>query len=877
MFAGGRLNLLAKGACLTAVVALNAPAPASAAAIYDTFTTGAELGGEPPWAMLPVYTAVVAIDRDGADVSTPSAPWWATPTTASVRSIQEQAAPRINPSGRTVTMIVPLKDAEIYLGDIEVQVGADDTIQVSAAQAFELLSRGLDPSALEPLRAVADPGVFVPLDRFSAAGLPLNFNPRTLELVIDIPAAARGRQSIGLADLDRELYGDFTAPAMFSAYVNLRGAVDYVHQGPADNGFGEGLVVLDGAARFGSIVLESEGAWDGGDSQFQRDGTRFVYDDTQRLNRWTVGDLQTQTRGFQGVQDVAGVGVVKSYSLMDPQRNIVPRGGRSFTLDRESTVDAYINGRSIRTIRLQPGTYDLNDFPFVQGSNDVDLIISDSTGQRETISFSLFIDRTQLSQGLSEYGFYGGVRSERAGGDIEYSDDLVATGFYRRGVSDTLTLGANFQYAETGSVASSMVAGEAVWGSPIGTFGADVAVSDNDAVGGGWAANVSFERLIQDAGGGFSLLATLEARSRRFGAPGLLAPDNPYEMTASVGVNKSFGDSAFAGVQLRYAAGRGNTEDQQSIRVSYGQRITENTNIILDADWADGGFADGLGFRVALVHRFGDTGSVRAEYDSESERGRLGYQTSGGRGVGAWSATANVDMDDSVSGLNAAASYAANRADLGLAHTTAYSQTLDSISDQRTSLRAATGIAFADGRFAVGRPVSDGFVIVEPYKGARNVMIEVEPSPDGFYARSGAMGPALYGQVTAYSPRSLAYDAPEAPAGFDVGQGAVRILPPYRAGYLVTVGSDYGVTAIGRLLDGQGQPVPLLAGVAIEQGGEGRRVEVFTNRQGTFGASGLKAGRWRIELSGDNPLAYDLIVPDAPDGVARVGDLRPAS
>src|SRR5690606_11721674 len=123
------------------------------------------------------------------------------------------------------------------------------------------------------------------------------------------------------------------------------------------------------------------------------------------------------------------------------------------------------------------------------------------------------------------------------------------------------------------------------------------------------------------------------------------------------------------------------------------------------------------------------------------------------------------------------ASYAANRADLGLAHTTAYSQVSDDVTDQRTSLRAATGVAFAGGRAAVGRPVSDGFVIVQPYAGAPDVAIEVEPSPDGYYARSGPLGPALYGQVSAYSPRTVIFDAPEAPPGFEVGQGAARLLP----------------------------------------------------------------------------------------------------
>lgn len=874
-----RLFLTLNGVCLAA---LGTPAGAENGAPRWDAAPGEDTA-RPYWEVVaddsPAQTSTRA-SQAGAQTQAPPTQEIPTPESpapggsgapAPIPAVMQSVAPqRLNPTGRTMTIVSPLKDREVFLGDVEIQITADDTVEVAVAQVFELLARTLDPAAVEPLRPLAEPGVFAPLSRFAEMGLPVTFDARSLELQIAIPASARGRRSIGLADLDRTTFGDFADPRGFTAYLNLFGAADYVHKGTAGEGFGDPLILMDGAARLNGFVLETEASWDG-DAGLSRDGTRVVYDDVSRLNRWVVGDLQPQSRGFTGVQDIAGVSVSRTYALLDPQRNVAPRGGRTFTVGRDSTVEAFVNGRSVRTIRLTPGTYDVSDFPFVQGSNDVELVIVDDTGQREVVSFSLFIDRTQLAPGLSEYGFYGGVRSSRLGESIEYSEDFAANGFYRYGFNEALTLGANFQYSE----AASLVGGEAVWGSGLGTIGGDVAFSHLDNGGSGWAVNASFERLVQGDTGGTSFLATVEARSRRFGSGGQIAPDNPYLFNSSLGVNRSFGSSSFVGGQVRYAKAREGFEDERSIRLTYGRRITNQMNVIMDVDWGEGGFADGAGFRIALVRRIGETGSARAEYDSGSERGRLGYQTSGGQGVGAWSASGNLDVGAETYGLNGSASYAANRADLGIAHATAYSQVADEISDQRTSFRASTGIAFAGGQFAVGRPVSDGFVIVRPYAGARDVTIEVEPSPEGFYARSGAMGPALYGQVSAYSPRTVIYDAADAPPGFDVGQGAIRLLPPYRAGYLVTVGSDYGVTAIGRLLDYDGEPVTLIAGVAIEQGGEGRRVEIFTNRQGAFGASGLKAGRWRIEMPGDQPKVYDLIVPETQDGIARAGDLRP--
>ncbi len=791
------------------------------------------------------------------------------PAVAAGSAAVRQDAPRLNSSGRAMRIVAPLTEGSTYLGDVELEIGADDSIQVAGWQVVELLARVIDPAAVETLASVSEQGAFVPIARFGELGVPLSFDPRLLELRIEVPVSMRARQTIGLASLDQDIYGEFAQPEAFSAYMNFRLASDYVHVGSND-GFADPTVLMDGAARMGSFVLENEMSLAGG-RDLTRDGTRVVYDDVERLHRWVGGDLLPQSRGFQGVREMAGLSVERVYGLMDPQRNVAPRGGRSFTLDREATVEALVNGRVIRTLRLQPGTYDVSDFPFVQGSNDVDLVITDDTGRQELLSFSVFVDRTQLAPGLSEYGFYLGVASDAVAGSIEYTGDPVASGFYRRGVSDNVTAGANFQYLESGW----LVGAEGVWGSSWGTIGGDVAFSDLDLVGGGWAVNVSYERLVQDAGGGAAFQASLEARSRRFGAPTQLSPDNRYAFNAAVAYSRSFGESSFAGVQLRYAQARDGYEDEQTVRVTYGRRLTETTNVILDASWTDGGFAEGAGFRVALVRRFGASGSARAEYDSLSERARFGYQASGGRGVGAWSAAGSLEAGGDAYGFNGAASYAANRADLGVAHTTSYSLTSDDISDQRTSLRAATAIAFAGGRFAIGRPITDGFVIAAPYAGARGTTIEVEPSPDGFYARSGPLGPALYGQVGSYSPRTVTYDAPDAQGGFDIGTGALRVLAPYRAGYVITVGSDYNVTVIGRLLDRLGEPVTFLSGEAIEVGGDGRRVEVFTNRQGVFGASGLKPGRWRIELLGEPPRVYELVVPETQDGLARVGDLRP--
>ena len=91
---------------------------------------------------------------------------------------------------------------------------------------------------------------------------------------------------------------------------------------------------------------------------------------------------------------------------------------------------------------------------------------------------------------------------------------------------------------------------------------------------------------------------------------------------------------------------------------------------------------------------------------------------------------------------------------------------------------------------------------------------------------------------------------------------------------------DYSVTAIGRLLDADGQPLALVSGRAVEvaKSGEGAEpITIFTNRVGRFGASGLRPGRWRLEMGTTPPTVYELEVPASAEGFVKAGDLKPAA
>ena len=782
---------------------------------------------------------------------------------------------RLNPSGRTVSLTVPAKDGAVYLGDIVLTIDANDRIEFSAQRLLDLLSNVVNRETLEALQgSVGARTTLTPAD-FEAAGIRIRYNPQELALDLQIASERRASRNVQVSPLDRDQIGDFVPPAGFSAYLNVRGNVDYLWEGP-DDGVQPPVFFLDAAARFGEVVAETEAIYQPGSTgvDFQRLGSRLVYDDTNNLVRWTAGDLQPISRGFQSTPDIAGFSAFRSYSVLQPQQIVRPRGDRSFRLDRPSTVEIQVNGQIVRRVQLQPGVYNLRDFPFTQGANDIRLSILDDAGRSEILRFNVFLDQSQLARGLTEFGFYAGVEAPLEADGPNYSDDFVVTGFVRHGVSDSLTLGANFQ----GNGDSQMGGVEAVWAMPIGTIGANFSISNIDGFGSGRAVLVTFQRLIQrPSGRSDSLSLFFESRSRDFGALGTIIPSNPYDWEVGGGYSHAFSDAVYGGVDGRYSHGRDNVRDAWNLRGTMGYRINDQFTLTGDVRWEQ----DTLGRRVSglisLTVRLGRYSNARAEYDTRFDRARLSFNSLHGQGVGSYNIAGDIERSNFGSGVNLVGNYYANRSELGLSHFGTFAGDFGNSLNQRTSLRFATSFAIADGAFSMGRPIYDSFAIVRGHRTLRNAPVIVDPSPFGFTATTGTLGTGIHPSLSSYAERTITVDAPTAPVGIDLGQGSFRVFPPYRSGYLLQVGSDYSITALGRLLNRDGQPIALLTGTATELAHPEREpVQIFTNRDGRFGAAGLAPGRWRIQMVDDARSTYVIDVPENVEGVLRVGDLTPS-
>jgi outer membrane usher protein len=781
---------------------------------------------------------------------------------------------QLNPTGRDIVLTVPMKDGATYLGDVPLTLGSDQSITFPPQRVLQLLSEVLAPDVLESLRSAFQSRNRVTPDDFAGVGIRVTYDPQTLELRFDIPVERRGSRTVAITALDRARVGDIVAPERFSAYLNVRGSFDIIEDG-FDNGFENPVLLLDGAARIGDVVVESDAVFTPGafGEDFQRLGSRLVFDDTAGLIRYTLGDLETTGRGFQSVPDIAGFSMFRSYSVLNPQQVIRPRGDRSFTLQRPATVEVFVNGQQVRRLQLAPGNYDLRDFPFAQGANDIRVNVLDDSGRSETIRFNVFLDQTQLADGLNEFGVFLGVHAPLVQGGPDYSDDPVVSAFYRRGVSDYVTLGANMQadeFIQMGGL-------EGVFSTSIGTIGLQGAASHADGFGGGYAVQATFQRLIQTGNGqGDTLNLFVERRTADFAPVSFFLPNNPFEAEVGGGYSHAFSPDLYAGVDARYGFGRGSQPDVANLRVTAGLRISDTATFNLEGRYAKDSLGEEFSAFASLTIRLGRFSTVRGEFDSRDNRARASYQTLKGSGVGSYNVTADLERSDFGSGANVNANYFTNRAELGFSHFGVFDGDFGDSVTQRSTFRVGTSLAIAGDTTSIGRPIYDSFALVKPHRSLAGTDVVVEPSPYGFTANSGDMGVATMPSLSSYAERTIPVDVGNAPPGTDIGQGTFRVFPAYRSGYLLTVGSDYNVTAMGIMLDADGQPLTLISGTATElDNPEGEPVVLFTNRQGRFGATGLAPGRWRIEMNDANKSVYLLDIPADAQGILRMGEIRP--
>jgi outer membrane usher protein len=802
---------------------------------------------------------------------------------AAVMSASALAAPGEVKTAQAVqvySLTLPLIFGNVYLGDVPVAASSDGKISVNTERFTSLLGQRISADMIAKVKEVAGGHAVVSIEALSVTGLLVVYDSAKLELHVSIPVQLQGGQSISA--YDRTSLGEPSratiAPAQFSGSATFIARQSYEWSPAAVRGWDPANVSMDIAANvFGpeGAYLFVQGEYDGAaDRPFRRGDIVLVHDDPDDAVRYSAGDVTPVSAGLQGAPILGGVSVQRQYGELQPFANIRPSGLFRFSLERASTVDVVVNGVTIRTLRLDAGQYDLKDFPFFNGLNEVELYVVDEFGRRLLAKFEEFFSTKMLNEGVSEFGAtLGYLQSRDADQQITYGQDLLTfSGYGRFGLTDSVTVGANFQ----GNDAQWMGGVEIGWASPIGTLGFVTGLSDIDGLSSGQSYLVSYEASADQLWVLEHPQLNLEYlySSEFFSPVGQLVPNQPSQYDVRGRFSTRLPMDLGLGLSASFTRGRDAQPDVRrfALSVSYNLGFADITGS--DEQVVTEDAPDENRFLLSISLPLGDKELTRASFDSTNDQYQLEYTRFAHDELGDVGFRGAISRDDDKLTGSGQFAYNANRFSAVVEHDTIADTALDNIQSQQSSYTLGTQIAFAGGDVTFGHPVGPRFAIVAEHETLddRNVGVRRGDGTAERNAETDFLGPALVSAGTAYQPQKVMIDIQDLPLGYDPGPTQYDVFPGPASGYSFRVGSNASHIVIGTLLGADGKPVAL-------QGGEMqsltdhsfKAVPVFTNSTGRFVAEGLAPGRYRLVLGAQMNMTVTVVVPDQAIGIINLG------
>ena len=594
---------------------------------------------------------------------------------------------------------------------------------------------------------------------------------------------------------------------------------------------------------------------------------RIVHDMPERPMRVSAGTLTPLSAPGLNAPQLRGLSIESAYDALQPLRDLTPSGTYMLTIQTRSLIEVEVDGVIESTSELPPGRYNLRDLTSKAGMSAIKVYVTDRTGRRQVTAFPVYRSELMRERAIREFSLAVGAPVESD------TSSIGVAGFYRANLSPRVLLDAGLS-SYRGNVA---VQGEATTPLTNGVARARLGVSrfGNDL---GVNASVSASKLLGANRIGREI-------DRRFWS-------GPKTVSGIVGVSTG----RFSGDPFAYAS-------QPSNYFYAGSTISRSWDRAAWQASATGLVPSrgpaALGLTLGGARRFGVLG--------------IGLQSSvrfeGGKTTTTVSYTLSVSRrsefrfhqlsitPDEVRGqwngpplrsgfgiIGSSVNAYADRAGYGVAarataNTNRFTATTDQIltdgeGGRRSETRAtlATGIAFADGAVAVGRPLGNGaFAIVRrapSLKGAKVSIGQEDPTKKSLRPHTGWFGPTAVG-LQPYVDASLEVDVSGAAEGYALGELNTYMRPSYGAGYKIRVGADNWRSAIGTLVTANGPVASVRLTITPLTGGKtAQPTTAFTNPTGRFYVENLAEASYAIEVAGERVATFTI-----PKGAGAVTDL----
>jgi outer membrane usher protein FimD/PapC len=737
--------------------------------------------------------------------------------------------------------------------------------------------------------------------------------------------------------------GQLVKPAAFSFYTNMQGTqrfycTEYLKKKGTDipewtkdlSGCERNPLVLDLNGAFATMGWVLEGA---GVVNEPQKGENFSKNNMRRNNFTLIHDMYSyHSRLSLGDIDIAGNvgnllhsetmgGVRYEYNERFFANNPADELYKiSFTLTRPAQVEVQLDGKTMHRISLPAGKHQINGFGGHAGSNVIQVFITQEDGSFMAIPYEFELGSSRnLHKGESRYSVSAGTR--RSYNQTGYDYDIKVPGFngsYLYGLNPFFSLGANGQASSD----NFMMGPQFLLSFDSLSWGELRTLANYTNLEFGFGAELEYYRTMdkialllrgyyQSEHHNPHLFEKVFLPSSEFlgflGRADFRLPRGSFSANAGVSLNRKEKGDDYPLVNYRYGASLSQNVYGFSFRTGAEALINRGelepfiyfgVNYSIGAGNHNFAFSDEFARRPVYVPAVYE---VESSYNNINETmsfnvketpGYIKYEwknssslnwnwSSGGYGNGLHSYSASLDMYDNFSSrLNAQHSY--NRMQL-YANYSISDFDIDYSTMRYHFVYAMGGMSFmfADGLWAFGRPVDNGFILADVRNGLKGSTVHINHSEyfKNDYSESGLFGAAYYNQILNYRPNEIQVSLTDVSFGSWLEQDRYYAMGGYKQGYAVRLGSAANVLMQTRLLTGGGEPMPYTYVAIAELDAEGKETNkhaTFTNRAGFLQMGNLRNGhKYRIIFGRDSYIKdIDFDIPANSGNLIILPDIR---
>jgi outer membrane usher protein len=687
---------------------------------------------------------------------------------------------------------------------------------------------------------------------------------------------------------------ELAQPATLSAYTNLNAKFNFATL----SGGSKQRLQADSVVNIKGVVLENNSTWrNDREQQWSRESTRLVVDDTSALHRYTLGDINTESRNYQQGIHIAGLRIEKMTGI-DPYKEDNSASKHLFSVEQDSEVKIYVNGFLKDKKQLDAGEYNLTDLHLESGVNKVRLQITDKTGKSTEKTFTLLQDRSLLKSGEAGYAVQIGIPAQHSTKGYQYDRSaILVSGHYKTGLTDQLT--ADTSFITDGK--NIQVGVNAIIPTAIGNLSGRVSQLRTSTNKQGYAAGFEYQSVPSKNNKEVTLSLSADIFDKEFSSLSYsrekqqLYTQNNQDTQSRISANfsKKLTKTLNANINIQRETSYKNTDTQYSANIGISKSLQKGGTLSAQLRYQNKKQKDkslNIRFNLPLTkeNKKDRYKMLSSSYDSLDDRliNSFFIAPKGSTGKDSVGLSVSSYSGKESHTLNANISYRGEIAEMGFSQSITQNKQGTKKIQAHSNAQIKTAISFADGQFAVSKPIRDSFVIITgPENQDKDIAVnkggagftrsEGKELPDRYHSLiQKDISPAVI-NISSYYYNNLNIDSTALPLGSDLESTEFNLKSGYKQGYLLKAGGEAGVIVDATLLDTANKPLSLKGGELIAINSNKKPISFFTNRTGRIRLLSVPPGKYQLELfDNKNKTEQILNIPNKIGNIYNIGKIH---